>query len=71
VCGRRIREARRRAIPRLSQAGLARGASRYGAALNQSAVSRIENRVRTLNDYELIAIARFLRVSLDSLCGIR
>jgi transcriptional regulator with XRE-family HTH domain len=71
VTGRRIREARIFRNPPFSQADLASCLTKRGVHLDQGAISRIENRVRNVSDYELVAIARCLGVSLDRLCGTR
>ncbi len=72
VTGVRIRVARLNKTPPMSQADLARCASRHGASLgaslDQAAISRIEHQTITVTDYELIAIARCLGVSVDWLC---
>lgn len=67
--GRRIREARLRHRPPLSQDNLTGKLAARGVSLDQTAISRIENRTRYLMDYELIAIANCLRVSVAWLCG--
>jgi hypothetical protein len=69
VTGIRIRVARLNKNPPLSQVDLARCATRQGASLDQAAISRIEHQTITVTDYELIAIARCLGVSVDSLCS--
>jgi transcriptional regulator with XRE-family HTH domain len=70
VTGPRIRAARRGQQPRLSQAALAKGVAKYGVRLDQAALSRIESRSRNVADYELVAIARRLGVTVDALCGL-
>lgn len=57
--------------PPMSQAELAACVSKRGINLDQGAISRIEHRRRNISDYELIAIARCLSVSVGSLCGER
>lgn len=55
--------------PPLAQAALAHGVKVRGVNLDQAAISRIENRTRNVSDYELIAIAQCLNVSVESLCS--
>lgn len=69
VTGRRIREARRRRKPPVSQDDLAGKLAARGITLDQTAISRIENRDRYLMDYEVLAIARCLKVSVSWLYG--
>jgi HTH-type transcriptional regulator, cell division transcriptional repressor len=69
VVGKRIRAARLRCKPPVSQDDLAGKLAGRGITLDQTAISRIENQTRYLTDYELIAIAKALKVSVASLCG--
>jgi hypothetical protein len=39
--------------------------------MDQGTVSRIEHQVRTLSDYELVAFAKCLKVTVGWLCGER
>jgi transcriptional regulator with XRE-family HTH domain len=65
--GRRIREARLRCKPSVSQEDLAGRLAAKGILMDRSAISRIENRSRYLMDYEISAIARALKTSVASL----
>ncbi len=69
VTGLRIRQARQKCIPPISQDDLSGRLAAVGISLDQTALSRIENRERYVMDYELVAIARCLRVSVTWLCG--
>jgi transcriptional regulator with XRE-family HTH domain len=68
--GPRMREARLRCRPALSQEDLAGRLAARGVYLDRSAVSRIESSTRIVPDYELKAIAQALRVSADWLLGL-
>jgi len=67
--GRRVRLARLRCSPAVSQDDLAGRLAAKGITLDRSAISRIENRSRYLMDYEISAIARSLKVSVGWLFG--
>lgn len=71
VIGRRIREARLKCNPPVSQDDLAGRLAARGITLDQTAVSRIENQTRYLMDYEIAAIARCLKVTVGWLFGER
>jgi len=71
VTGRRIRQARFIHHPPLSQTELSRKLIARGIELDQTTISRIENQDRLVMDYELLAIARCLKVSLVWLCAER
>ena len=67
IIGGRIRQARLKAKPPISQEDLAGRVAAQGVLLDRSAISRIENQERYLMDYELTAIAKCLKVSVASL----
>ena len=67
--GNRIREARLKCRPPVSQEDLAGKLARYGIVLDRSAISRIESRDRYLMDYEIKAVAKSLKVSIAWLFG--
>ena len=69
LIGARIREARLRCSPAVSQEDLAGHLAARGVQLDRSAVSRIESKDRYLMDYEIAAIAKCLRVSIAWLFG--
>jgi ribosome-binding protein aMBF1 (putative translation factor) len=69
IVGKRIREARRRCRPPVSQDDLAGRLAARGLFVDQTAISRIENQTRYLMDYEVAAIARCLKVSVAWLYG--
>lgn len=69
VTGRRVREARLRHRPAVSQDALAGKLAGRGLTLDQTAISRIERRERYVMDYEAAAIARCLRVTIGWLYG--
>ena len=67
--GKRVRLARLRCSPSVSQEDLAGRLAARGITLDRSAISRIESRTRYLMDYEISAIARSLKVSVAWLFG--
>ncbi len=67
IVGSRIRAARLKR--RLSQDNLAGRLAARGITMDQTAISRVENEVRYLMDYEIAAIAKCLKVSVGSLFG--
>jgi hypothetical protein len=69
LVGRRIRQARLRCNPPVSQEDLAGRLAAKNISMDQTAISRIENQTRYLMDYEAAAIARSLRVSVAWLFG--
>jgi transcriptional regulator with XRE-family HTH domain len=69
IIGRRIRQARLKCSPSVSQDDLAGRLAARGIMLDQTAISRIESRTRYLMDYEIAAIAKCLKVSVGWLFG--
>ncbi|HEV2694735.1 MAG TPA: helix-turn-helix transcriptional regulator [Verrucomicrobiae bacterium] len=67
VVGARIREARLKQRPSVSQDDLAGRLAGLGVSLDRSAISRIESQERYAMDYEVSAIAKALKVSISSL----
>jgi hypothetical protein len=62
--GSRIRQARLKCSPTVSQDDMVGRLARQGIVLDRSAISRIETHDRYLMDYEIFAIARALKVSV-------
>jgi hypothetical protein len=69
VTGSRIKQARLRCRPPISQDDLSGRLAARGIALDQTAISRIEKGTRYVMDYEVAAIAKCLKVSVASLFG--
>jgi len=67
VTGKRIRKARLVAKPPVSQEDLSGRLAALGITLDQGAISHIEREERYLMDYELLAIAKALRIKPSSL----
>jgi len=62
VIGHRIREARLKHKPIVSQEDLAARLATRGVYFDRSAISRMEQQGRFIRDYEIIAIAEALKV---------
>lgn len=69
LIGRRVRQARLKSHPPVSQDDLAGRLAGQGILLDRTAISRIEGQTRYVMDYEAAAIARALKVPLVSLFG--
>lgn len=69
IIGARVREARSKRTPTVSQEDLAGKLAAQGILMDRTAVSRIENQTRYAMDYEAAAIARALKVSVAWLFG--
>jgi hypothetical protein len=69
IIGARVRQARLKCNPAVSQDNLAGKLAAQGILLDRTAISRIENQSRYAMDYEAAAIARALKVSVAWLFG--
>ena len=68
ICGERVKAARRSLG--LSQLDLAAKLQVSGVNIERDSVSRIEIGTRFVADYELLALAEILNVSLEYLLGV-
>jgi len=69
IVGGRIRAARLMQKPPVTQKDLAARVTIYGVPLDRSMIVKMENQDRSVKDFELIAIADCLKVSVDWLFG--
>ncbi len=69
VIGRRVKQARLKRTPAVSQDDLAGKLAAQGIQIDRTAISRIESQSRYVMDYEAAAIARALKISVAWLFG--
>jgi HTH-type transcriptional regulator, cell division transcriptional repressor len=69
VIGERVRLARLAMRPPVSQEDLSGRLAAKGIQITQTGISKLENRQRYVMDYEALAIAKALRVSVSWLYG--
>ncbi len=69
IVGPQVKAARLAFKPTLSQDALTGRLAKWGISLDRSAISRIESRERYVMDYEAVAIAKCLKVSIGYLIG--
>jgi transcriptional regulator with XRE-family HTH domain len=70
IVGHRVRDARLKAKPPITQEDLAARLQVQGLTyIDQAKVSRIENGDRPVYDYEVVALAKVLGVSINWLLG--
>lgn len=69
VCGRRIRAARIRHHPPITQFQMVDCLAMQGVLLDRTSLSRIENQQRSLTDTELVALAKCLHTTVAYLIG--
>lgn len=64
VIGPRVREARCRLEPRLTQLELTARLETLGVHIDRAGISKLENQERIVTDAELLALAKALKVSV-------
>ena len=69
LIGERVRLARNSKRPSVSQDDLSGRLARLGIQINQASLSKLENRQRSVLDYEVSAIAKALKVTISWLFG--
>jgi transcriptional regulator with XRE-family HTH domain len=67
IVGIAIRELRLAQQPPLSQQSLVRRLAEDGLVMDRSAIARFESGERSIADYEVLAIARVLKVPVERL----
>ena len=69
IIGSQVKAARLAFVPTLSQDEVAGRLAKMGISLDRSAISRIESHERYVMDFEAVAIAKCLKVSIGYLIG--
>lgn len=67
ICGTRIAELRKSAVPKMSQRILADKMQLLGVDVDKNAIQRIESGQRFVTDIELIALKKVFNVSYEFL----
>ncbi len=69
LVGERVKEARGRSRPPLTQRELSSRLSKLGVTIDRAGVAKIETGIRGVLDFEVVALAKALRVRTDWLLG--
>ncbi len=71
IVGSRVRQARLRSRPRLTQQQLAERVTSMGVEIDRAGIGKIEIGLRCVVDFELVVLASALNVSIDWLLPVR
>ena len=71
LVGERVKEARSKAQPAITQEELSKRLSKLGVSIDRAGVAKIETRIRGVLDFELVALAKALDVEVDWLLRLR
>jgi hypothetical protein len=69
LVGKRVKEARNKAQPPITQDGLSKKLSKLGTSIDRAGVAKIETGIRGVLDFELVALAKALNVKVTWLLG--
>jgi len=70
IVGERIKKARLRRLPRLTQDQLSGKLARLGVTIDRAGISKIENGTRCVMDFEVRGLAKVLGVNSAWLLGM-
>jgi transcriptional regulator with XRE-family HTH domain len=71
IVGERVKQARLKHKPPLTQDELSGRLSRLGVSIDRAGIAKIETGIRHVVDYELKVLAKVLGVSVDWLLGAK
>jgi len=71
IIGPRIRQARLRSRPRLTQQQLADRLAKLGGHIDRAGIGKIEVGLRCVCDFEVLVLAKALKVSVAWLLSVR
>jgi HTH-type transcriptional regulator, cell division transcriptional repressor len=71
LVGKRVKEARSKAQPPLTQEDVAKKLAKEGVSIDRAGIAKIETGIRGVLDFELVALAKALSVKVTWLLGIK
>jgi hypothetical protein len=71
LVGDRVKEARSKAQPPITQDELSKRLSKLGVSIDRAGVAKIETGIRGVLDFELVALAKALEVKVTWLLGVK
>lgn len=71
LVGERVKEARGKAQPPITQDELSKKLTRVGVSIDRAGVAKIETGIRGVLDFELVALAKVLGVKVTWLLGVK
>lgn len=69
LVGGRVKEARAKSHPPITQAELSKRLAKLGVSIDRAGVAKIETGIRSVLDFELVALAKALNVNVVWLLG--
>lgn len=63
LIGKRLKEARAKARPPMTQAALSKALAKQGVSIDRAGIAKIETGIRGVLDFEVVALAKCLHVT--------
>lgn len=70
MCGQNVASRRLEFSPAMTQSNLANRVCTHGVSLDRAAIAKIENNLRKVSDFEVVALAKALETTVNDLLGI-
>jgi HTH-type transcriptional regulator, cell division transcriptional repressor len=71
LIGERVKEARSKAQPPLTQEELAKKLAKLGVSIDRAGIAKVETGIRGVLDFELVALAKALGVKVNWLLALK
>lgn len=71
LVGKRVKDARKAAQPSLTQEQLSQRLAKFSVSIDRAGIAKIETGIRSVLDYELVALAKALNVKVTWLLEIK
>lgn len=71
LIGARVKEARSKAQPPLTQEELSKKLAKLGVSIDRAGIAKIETGIRGVLDFELVAISKALGVKATWMLGVK
>jgi hypothetical protein len=71
LVGERVKDARGKARPLLTQEGLSKKLAKLGVSIDRAGIAKIETGIRGVLDFELVALAQALDVKVIWLLNLK
>ena len=71
LVGVRVKDARGKAQPPLTQEGLSKKLAKLGVSIDRAGIAKIETGIRGVLDFELVALSKVLGVKVTWLLGVK
>lgn len=71
LIGKRVKQARHASTPQITQQELSSRLDKLGVSIDRAGIAKIETGIRSVLDFELVALANALNVKINWLLGVK